>query len=285
MTCAVPTALADELKAALDSRGDALARAALVIARLEYPRLDPEPSLAALDALGLRVAERLEDGDAGSRIAAINTVLFEQEAFAGDLDYYDDPRNSCLNAVLDRRSGIPITLSVLYMDVARRAGLELEGINFPGHFLVRCPAPGGKSLVVDPFHAGAILSEADCRRLLASTRGEMGFEAALLSPASPTQVATRILNNLKRLYVGMRSFPQARAAANLLLALNPASADDLRDRGLLAYHQSDFAAALRDLRAYLSLGWQGEPDDATRTEQARIWEHIKTLQGRLASLN
>ena len=147
-------ALADELTAALAVPGEGLARAALVIARLEYPRLDPSPCLDRLEALGARPAERMRDTDPAARVAGLNALLFEEEAFAGNNDRYDDPRNSCLNMVLDRRTGIPITLSLVYMDVARRAGLHLEGVNFPGHFLVRYPGNPGR----DPLHPCA------CRR-------------------------------------------------------------------------------------------------------------------------
>jgi len=284
MRCAVSHALADELKAAIAIPGDGLARAALVIARLEYPRLDPTPFLDRLESLGARAAERMLGTDPTARVAGLNAVLFEEEAFAGNSDRYDDPRNSCLNMVLDRRTGIPITLSLVYMDVARRAGLHLEGVNFPGHFLVRYPGDLGRDLIIDPFHAGAVLSEQDCRRLLDNARSDVAFKRSLLAPASPVRIAIRILTNLKRLYVGMRSFPQARAATDLLIALSPASADDLRDRGLLAYQLNDYAAALRDLEASLTLTRPVEAAE-TRADQRVVWEHIKTLRRRIASLN
>jgi len=185
--------------------------------------------------------------------------------------------------VLDRRTGIPITLSLVYMDVARRAGLHLEGVNFPGHFLVRYPGDPGRDLIIDPFHSGAVLSERDCRRLL-SSRGDIAFTRSLLAPASPVRIATRMLTNLKRLYVGMRSFPQARAATDLLIALNPASADDIRDRGLLAYQLDDYPSALRDLEASLTLA-RPVDEAGKRADQRVIWEHIKTIRRRLASLN
>lgn len=279
----MPHALADELKAALAVPGDGLVRAALVIARLEYPRLDPAPFLDRLEGLGERAAARMQGADAATRVAGLNALLFEEEAFAGNSAQYDDPRNSCLNAVLDRRCGIPITLSVVYLDVARRAGLHLEGVSFPGHFLVRHQGDRGRDLIIDPFHAGAVLSVQDCRRLLGRSRGDLDFTPELLASAPPDRIATRMLTNLKRLYLGMRSFPQARAATDLLIALNPASADDIRDRGLLAYQLNDFAAALTDLEASLTLA---QPDRGReRGDQRVVWDHIKTLRRRLASLN
>lgn len=280
----MPRALADDLKAALAIPGDGLTRAALVIARLEYPRLDPAPFLDRLEALGERAAVRMRGADTANQVAGLNALLFEEEAFAGNSAQYDDPRNSCLNAVLERRRGIPITLSVVYMDVARRAGLQLEGVNFPGHFLVRHPGEPGRDLIIDPFHAGAVLSVQDCRRLLDRSNGDVTFSPALLTSATPARIATRMLTNLKRLYLGMRSFPQARAATDLLVALNPASADNIRDRGLLAYQLNDFAPALRDLEASLALE-RPAAGDGSRTDQRVVWDQIKTLRRRLASLN
>ena len=285
MRSAVNSALADDLRTALAAPDSALARAALVIARIEYPRLDPEPCLARLDELGREAALRMDGGAPAARIARLNELLFEQEAFGGNHERYDDPGNSCLNSVLDRRTGIPITLSVVYMEVAQRAGLQVDGVNFPGHFLVRCAADPAGAIIIDPFHAGAVLSEQDCRRLLGTEAGESTFDRALLAPTTLTQIATRMLTNLKRLYVEMRSFPQARVATELLLTLNPASLTELRDRGLLAYHLNDLPTALRDLQTYLSLAGRGVADEETRDEQAKVWEHIKALRRRTATLN
>ena len=170
--------------------------------------------------------------------------------------------------MLDRRLGIPISLAVVYLEIGRRAGLRLEGVNFPGHFLVRAPAGAGEmeDLIVDPFHAGAILSEVDCRHLLRQHLGEeAAFDHGLLATATRQHIVVRMLVNLKRLYVRMRSFPQARAIADLLLAVDPSALAELRDRGLLAYHMEDFAAALKDLEAYLRLMPRGEPADPSRT--------------------
>lgn len=277
-------ALADDLTSALDTPGEGLARAALVIARLEYPRLDPAPFLERLETLGRKAAARMGGADPAERVAGLNALLFEEEAFAGNDSQYDDPRNSCLNRVLDRRMGIPVTLSVIYMDVARRAGLELEGVNFPGHFLVRYQGESGSDLIIDPFHAGAVLSERDCRHLLGRSHADLDFSPALLAPASPRRIATRMLANLKRLYVEMRSYAQAYAATDLLVALCPNSGDDLRDRGLLAYQLDDFGPALRDLEASLTLT-RRQGLDAPRSDQRLVWDHIKTLRRRLASLN
>lgn len=286
--------LAAALTAATNARGTGLAPAALVIARIEYPRLDPEPYLARIDAIGdsaRRAVERhaRDTGDRSSLAAVqtLNRVLFEELHFEGiDRDHYNDPRNSCLNEVLDRRTGIPITLAVVYMEVARRAGLQLEGVNFPGHFLVRCPDENGPGLIIDPFHGGALLSEHQCRIMLQKHVGaEIAFSPALLASATRLQIVVRMLLNLKLLYVRMRSFPQARDITELLLAMTPSALSELRDRGLLAYHLNDVTGALRDLQTYLKLSSLGEMGKDEREEHQQIWEHVKTLRRRVAALN
>ncbi len=288
--------LAHALTTAANAAGTSLAPAALVIARIEYPRLDVEAYLAKLDAMGelarQAVQRRLERTADTSRLAcikAVNEYLFEELHFVGNREKYEDPRNSCLNEVLDRRTGIPITLCVVYMEVARRAGLHIDGVNFPGHFLVRCPEVGSRGssgLIIDPFHGGALLSEHDCRLLLQRQVGsEVAFSKSLLAPTTRLQILVRMLINLKRIYVHMRSFPQARDVTELLLAMTPSALSELRDRGLLAYHLNDVTGALRDLQTYLKLSSLGELDKESREEQEQIWEHVKTLRRRVASLN
>jgi regulator of sirC expression with transglutaminase-like and TPR domain len=284
--------LVSALMEASNAPDTSLARSTLLIARIEYPRLDPEPYVARLDAMGDAARRAIErhtgtTGDTStlSGIKALNDYLFEELQFVGNRENYEDPRNSCLNEVLDRRTGIPITLSVVYMEVARRAGLQVDGINFPGHFLVRCPEQKGQ-LIIDPFHAGALLSEHKCRLLLQKHVGnEVAFSKSLLAPATRDQIIVRMLLNLKRIYVNMRSFPQARDVTELLLAITPSALSELRDRGLLAYHLNDVTAALRDLQTYLKLSSMSELDKDAREEHQQIWEHVKTLRRRVASLN
>ena len=193
--------------------------------------------------------------------------------------------------MLERRTGIPITLALVYMEVARRAGVRVDGVNFPGHFLLRFPLGSGEghdsAVVVDPFHGGAVLSETDCRALLRRHAGDsVPFRPQLLAPATKQQMLVRMLLNLKRLYVRMRSFPQGRAITELLLAINPSALSELRDRGLLAYHLNDYTAALRDLESYLKFAARGEDGgEAGQKERNEIWGHVKTLRRRVASLN
>lgn len=278
------------------SADEDLARPALLIPLLESSHLDAAPYVARLDAMGLEVAARLagrslnpETASPDALVAELNRYLFEEQGFVGNREQYDDPRNSFLNQVLERRTGIPITLALVYLEIARRIGVRIVGVNFPGHFLLRCPsrhAAFALDLIIDPFHGGALLSETDCRRLLQRHLGDDAvFDPTLLAPATKPQILTRMLLNLKRIYVRMRSFPQARDATELLLAVDPPALTELRDRGLLAYHLNDFSAALRDLQHYLQLA-SSEPADAEGpTDHEQVWEHVKTLRRRVATLN
>lgn len=285
--------LAEALTAASSMPGTSLAQVALIIARIEYPRLDPAPYLMKLDAMGRAARARIDQhiattGDASvlACVTALNAYLFEEQRFVGNREKYEDPRNSCLNEVIERHTGIPITLSLLYMEVAQRAGLQVDGVNFPGHFLVRCPGAATTGIIIDPFHGGAMLSEHDCRALLERHVGsEATFDQSLLEPATRPQIIVRMLLNLKRIYVHMRSFPQAREVTEMLLALSPSALSELRDRGLLAYHLNDLTSALRDLQTYLKLSSMGDVDDEEREEHKQIWEHVKTLRRRVAGLN
>jgi regulator of sirC expression with transglutaminase-like and TPR domain len=304
--------VAAQLEQAMNLAGEDLATAALAIARVEYPALETAPYIELLDRLGEQGARRIGQPapDApGDAIRAFNEFFYDELGFAGNRERYDDPRNSFLNEVLNRRTGIPISLAVAYLELSRRAGLRIAGVNFPGHFLLRARetrASDPDVLIVDPFHAGAVLSELDCRELLRQHVGdETAFDRALLEPATRTQIVVRMLVNLKRLYVRMRSFPQARFISDLLLSVDPSAIVELRDRGLLAYHLQDFAGALRDLESYLRLlpkppsapetlfeattdddsiggsdGQAGEP-----SEHEQIWEHVKTLRKRVAGFN
>lgn len=292
----------------MNGPGDDLAAAALAIARVEYPSLDPAPYVAALDRMGEEAATRLNVPREES-VRAFNEYLYDEQGFTGNRERYDDPRNSFLNEVLDRRTGIPISLGVIYLEVARRAGLRVDGVNFPGHFLLRAGQldTGSDTLIIDPFHGGALLSEYDCRQLLRSHVGdEAAFDSTLLIPATRHDIVVRMLVNLKRLYVRMRSFPQARFVSTLLLSIDPAAISELRDRGLLAYHLQDFSGALRDLEEYLRLiprsqdhgepDVRAEPDDGDGAsawghegdnddDAMQIWEHVKTLRKRVAGFN
>jgi regulator of sirC expression with transglutaminase-like and TPR domain len=284
------TALRTEFHALLSHEPIDLTRAVLAMARVEYPSLDAEPTLAVLDDLGRRAAERLTPLDRApvrARIAALNHLLFDEARFSGNRTCYADFRNSLLNDVVARRLGIPISLAVVYMHVARRAGLEVLGVSFPGHFLMTVPGDAGDDgrapVVLDPFDGGAELDERACRRLFVRHAGaDAAFAPSLLRPCTGRALVTRMLSNLKRAYVDARSFPQALAVTELLLAAVPSDTPQLRDRGLLAYHLDDDVAALRDLEDYIRLRLWTDHD---REERDQIRDHIRTLRRRVATLN
>jgi regulator of sirC expression with transglutaminase-like and TPR domain len=265
-----------------------LARAALVIAKLEYPKLNPGPSLDRLQDLGgqaAHAAKQVAGAPARDVLATISHELFKKNHFSGNRTHYDDFRNSLLNVVLQRGLGIPISLALVYMEVAKRANVDVQGVGFPGHFLMRGPdeAPGARALILDPFDAGRELGELDCRALLAKSQGEDAeYSSDLLKPCTPRHMLARMLNNLKRTYVELRSFPQAYAATNLILTVDPTLLTELRDRGLLAYHLDDHASALADLEDYARLTAWNEENDQERKE---IWDHVKTLRRRVATRN
>ena len=278
---------------------DDLAEATLYLATLEYPSLDVSPSLAELtrlsDEAGRHVLAQATTGDVLSHLQAFGQYLFDEQGFTGNLADYDNPRNSFLNDVITRRTGIPITLAVVYMHVGRRAGLWLEGVNFPGHYLVRCKGLLGdaaptEDLVLDPFHGGVVLTERDCRRLFEKHAGDdVRFTRSMLVPAFKLETLVRVLLNLKRAFARRRSFRQARETSSLLLALDPGSLTELRDRGLLSYQLGHYNAALGDLERYLSLtSRQRRSDDRgddDGEEFEALWEHVKNLRRRIASLN
>jgi regulator of sirC expression with transglutaminase-like and TPR domain len=278
---------------------DALVRGALVVASVEHGEVDAAPVLETLAAMGHEASRRLAlvEG-AEDRIAALNDYFFEDLGFHGNDTRYDDPRNSFVNDVLIRRTGIPISLAAIYLDVGRRAGIPLEGVNFPGHFLVRAPSTGPHvpDLLIDVFHRGAILRDAECQRLLERhAGGDAVLTAQALATADTRQTLVRMATNLKRLYVRSRSFPHALEVTYLLVALDETVTVELRDRGLLAYQLKRFPEALRDLEQYLRLlsppfptpGGSTPPDDDSddRKEYEQIWEHVKTLRRRVAGYN
>jgi regulator of sirC expression with transglutaminase-like and TPR domain len=286
--------LVEEFVAAARSPDDNLAECALLMARVAYPDLDPAPCLDALDRMGATARDHVEIGLGGApprrtRLRVVTEFVYGQLGFAGNEEQYDDPRNSLLNDVLARRTGIPITLALVFMSVARQAGLRVEGVNFPGHFLVRCDAdpidPGDpESLVVDPFHAGAVLSDLDCAKLLRRHLGETAvLEPQLLRSAKKREILLRMLLNLKRAYVRLRSFAQAHAVTDLVVAYEPGAINELRDRGLLAGQLKQYAAALRDLETWLRFAPQS--GDGVAEERSLVFDHVKDLKRRLASLN
>lgn len=229
-----------------------LDRAALLLAAEEYPLLQIEPYLSLLDSFASRARVR-DDlfADPVTRIMRLNEVLFSEFGFRGNTDQYFDARNSFLNDVLDRRTGIPITLSVVYLEVARRIELPLVGVGLPGHFLVKYD-DGAQEILLDPFHGGRLLTEDDCRAKIAEMyQGEMRFHKALLAAVSKRQILLRMLRNLKGIYAQAKDHAKTLSVIERLLLLAPEADTELRDRGLVHFGLQRYAEARADLEAYL----------------------------------
>jgi regulator of sirC expression with transglutaminase-like and TPR domain len=231
----------------------ALAEAALLVAAQEHEDLDVRGYLAQLDEFGRGLRLRLEDEQRPERaVMALNHYLFQELGFRGNTEQYYDARNSYLNEVIDRRTGIPITLSLVYIEVARRAGLHVEGVGLPGHFVVRVQTPA-RGLLVDPFHAGLLLTEKDCQqRLDRIFGGKLKLEPRMLQPCGHRDMIERVLRNLKAIHLRDEDCARALRVVDLLVALQPGSAEDLRDRGVLFASLDCYALAARDLESYLA---------------------------------
>lgn len=232
-----------------------LAEASFMLAQDLYPGIDIAAYLGQLDDIAAAIRKRIAgDAFAEQKVIALNYYLFNEMRFSGNVEDYYDPRNSYLNQVMERRIGIPITLSILYLEVGKRLGLNLKGISFPGHFLVKLAVKRGQ-LVLDPFIGGEAQSEADLRARLAQVlppgKAEKAQLDRYLEPATPRQIIARVLRNLKNIYMQTGKLEQALAVMQRMLLVMPESAEELRDRGLV-YHQLEcFRPALSDLQNYL----------------------------------
>jgi regulator of sirC expression with transglutaminase-like and TPR domain len=275
-----------ELVGRADVRID-LAHACLMIAEDAYPGLDVERYLGEIERMALRLRGRGVQGDsAEERVVALNRFLFDELGYRGNTEDYYDPRNSYLNEVIDRRTGIPISLAVLYIELGRRIGLPLDGVSFPGHFLVRLRLRGG-TLVLDPFCGGAPQSEDELRsRLLrvipaGSTGGVPPADLPLeqfLEPASKRQILARLLRNLKGIYRESGRGERLLDVINRILVVTPEANGELRDRGLAYLRLECHRAALKDLSDYL----EREPEAPDYYEvRARVLD----LAGLCARLN
>ena len=231
-----------------------LARAALAVAREEYPELDEGRYLRMLDEFASSVQAGLPAGASPERkVGRLNAYLFHELGFCGNRTDYYDPRNSFLNEVLDRRTGIPLTLSIVYMEVGRRCGLSVDGVGFPGHFLCKVHLTDGE-LVVDPFHRGQLLGLDEIKKRLAVAVGEqVKFDPRVLRPARAREILVRMLQNLRSVYSEKNDVPRALSAVDRLLLLAPENVRGLRERAQLLEQLGGAAAAARDLEKVLEL--------------------------------
>jgi regulator of sirC expression with transglutaminase-like and TPR domain len=275
-----------ELVAREDTHLD-LARACLMIAQDAYPRLEVERYLGEIERLATRLRTRMPLSSAAEeRVVALNEFLFDDLGYSGNTDEYYDPRNSYLNEVIERKTGIPITLSILYMELGRRVGLPLEGVSFPGHFLVRLKVRGGV-LVLDPFAAGLPQSEADLRQRLQrvipeGVAGDVPVAQLpldqFLEAASKRQILARLLRNLKGIYREIDKPERMLEVLNRMLVVAPDASAELRDRGYVYQRLECWRSALKDLSDYVQREPEAPDLDDVRTT-------LMDLSARCARLN
>jgi len=257
-----------------------LAEAALLIATHAYPDLDVEHHLARIEELARTLESRIQpDSGPSQRILALNEYLFTELGFAANEEDYYDPRNSCLNEVLDRRVGIPITLSLLYMEVGGRIGLLLQGVSFPGHFLVKCALPEG-TVVLDPYAGGISLGVADLQKRLREARGgevSRAIIAGMLDAAGKKEIILRLLRNLKSIYLRSQQFDRALPILDCIIATVPDQPPELRDRGMIYQELECSRAALADFERYLELAPGCDDRDEIRSRIVELQRHAARL--------
>jgi regulator of sirC expression with transglutaminase-like and TPR domain len=248
--------------------------AALEIARLEYPELDAGRLIGTLDRYAAEIADRAHDLSDGPRfVETANEYLFEELGLQGNDDDYYNPDNCFLNRVIESKLGIPISLSVIYIEVARRLAKPVTGIGLPGHFLVRYD-DGQYSTYIDPFHGGTLLDADGCCRLVQ----EESLAAELLAPVDRRSIVMRMINNLRQIYFSRRDSQRALRLVELLIDADPMSADEHKQRAVALIQQRKISAALGAFRRYLELA----PEAADRGE---IEEQVRNLAFWLASRN
>jgi regulator of sirC expression with transglutaminase-like and TPR domain len=256
--------------------GSDVLEGAFRIAREEYPNLDVPAYRARIAELAAGARACVAGEDRGT-VLALNEHFFGRLGFQGNLDDYYDPRNSYLNDVIDRRTGIPITLSTLYCEVARRLGVRASGVAFPGHFLVKCAATG-EEVIVDCFNA-RVLTREGCQELLESMYpGKPRLTDEMLRAATPREILSRMLNNLRQIYLARQDFARAVRWIEMDMELRPEAAENYRERGMLYAQAERFGKAMADLERYLRLA-----PDAPDRDQVRA--QIPVLKKLLTRLN
>ncbi|MBI2082256.1 MAG: transglutaminase family protein [Deltaproteobacteria bacterium] len=229
-----------------------LDRIVLLVAREKYPELKLEQYFERLDEFAKRAELHVKNVQGGRQIVeALNSYLFTDEGFRGNSSDYYNPSNSFFNDVLDRRMGIPLTLSVLYVEIGRRLGIPVSVVGFPGHALVRYE-DGRETFFLDPFYGGKILTEEHCKTMLSEMYGDqLPFRSEYLRPATHREILTRMLSNLKIIYMSKKEFEMALNILNKMLLFNPLAADSIKERGMVHYQLECYSSALKDFESYL----------------------------------
>jgi regulator of sirC expression with transglutaminase-like and TPR domain len=253
-----------------------LALGALTIARLEYPDLIAEHHLKRLDELAERSGAR-GVGDPLSALHRLREFLFDEEGFRGNADDYYEPCNSCLNEVLERKVGIPITLSVLMIEVARRVGLRVQGIGLPGHFVVSA-AVGSESVLLDPFDGGTVLTQETAADLVSRALGRrVTLTAEHFAPVSKRQILTRMLVNLRGVYVHREEWAKSLAVVECLLAAEGEGSVYVRDRGTLLVKLGQLIRGAAEWERYVTAHPQASDADKIKRELRRVRQRLATL--------
>ena len=255
-----------------------LARAALCISGTEYPDLDIDRYVGILDELAEGAREYVGEGlDLRARVERLSEFLHVREGFRGNEENYYDPGNSYLNVVLEERKGIPITLSLAYMEVARRLGLVFEGIGLPGHLVIRTGPPEDE-LYVDPFNGGQVMSRTDCDRTVADLfHGRVEFNEEHLRPYTKREFLLRVLANLKHNYRRMEDYRRAISAADLVAMIDPFLGSNLKERASFNYALKQYRMAIGDLEAYLKATPEAGDAEEVRRQVKGIWASLSKL--------
>ena len=253
-----------------------LGRAALAVARIQYPLLDPDEELGRLDDLAAR-ADSEGAREPGDRLHRLRAFLFERERFRGNADEYYDPRNSCLNDVLDRKLGIPITLSVLMIEIGRRLGVGIEGVGLPGHFIVGAQMSSGH-VYVDPFNGGAIVTPEAATEIASRAVGRpVKLEQAHWAPCSKRQIVIRMLRNLKTIYARQAEWERTLTVVDRLLVVDPESPTHLRDRGTVLVKLGKLHDGAVEWERYLTRYPSVQDADKFRQELRRVRQELGSL--------
>ena len=276
LTFETPTALEYFASLVADDASLSLVETAVAIAQDDFPQLDTQAVLSEIDALAARLKRRLPaDAVPVQRLRWLNRFFFQELGFAGNVNNYYDPNNSYLHSVLETRRGIPITLAVLYTELATQIGLTARGVSFPGHFLVKLKMPQGE-VVIDPF-TGQSLSRDELNELLAPYKRDRGLQGdfdmplgLFLQAATAREVLARMLRNLKEIHRGTADVPRLLAVLERLVVLLPQIWEERRDRGIVYAELGDDAAAARDLTLYL----ENVPDAQDRQAIAERLAHL-----------
>jgi regulator of sirC expression with transglutaminase-like and TPR domain len=253
--------------------------AALWVAAEEYPDLEVKREVARvhiLSAEGARLAEVHDNPFA--KLDGIRRYLYEELGFRGNALNYNDPRNSFLNEVLNRRIGIPLTISILFMAVAEAAGFDVRGVNLPGHFVIRLTY-GGRNILVDPYHGGQVITQDDCRELVRKTTARPSlFKAEQLEGIDDQDIIGRMLLNLKHVYLELDDNTRALSVVNRMLLIKPGDPSEIRDRGLLRARIGRLGPAIDDLEHYLNTS-------PKRHDSRSVRGRLSWLRQRLSEMN